>query len=81
MACGAPVITTRYGTEDYCYDGENSLVVAPGDSEALAEAIPRILEDEFLAKRLKENGLKKVRELSWDSTVSNFERILREEIL
>lgn len=80
MACGAPVVTTRYGTEDYCYDGENSLVVMPEDSNALAEAIYRILEDESLAKKLRVNGMIKSRELSWDSTASNFERILKENI-
>ena len=81
MACGAPVVTTRYGTEDYCYDGENSLVVPPEDSNALAEAISRILEDESLAKRLRENGIIKSGELSYHSTASNFERVLREKLL
>ena len=81
MACGAPVVTTRYGTEDYCFDGENSLVVLPEDSDAMAKAISKILEDETLANKLRENGLIKSRELSWDYTASNFERILKENVL
>ena len=81
MACGAPVVTTRYGTEDYCFDGENSLVVLPEDSDAMAKAISKILEDESLANKLRKNGLIKSRELSWDYTASNFEKILKENIL
>src|SRR5262249_12366446 len=39
MACGVPVITTRYGTEDYAEDGRNALVVDPRHPDLLAAAI------------------------------------------
>lgn len=80
MACGAPVVTTIFGTEDYCFDGSNSIVVRPEDSDALADAILRILSDRFLADKIRENGLKTSKELSWNSTAQNFEKILNETI-
>ena len=80
MACGAPVVTTKFGTEDYCFDGENSLVVPPEDADALAEAILRVLSDSNLASKLRENGLRKSKELSWDSTAQNFEKVLLKTI-
>ena len=80
MACGAPLVTTIFGTEDYCFDGENSLVVPSEDPDALADAILRILSDSSLANKLRENGLRKSKELSWDNTAQNFEKVLRETV-
>lgn len=78
MACGSPVVTTRFGTEDYCFDGENSLVVPPQDPDALAHAIIRILSDSSLANKLSENGLISSKLHSWDNTAQNFEKLLKE---
>lgn len=53
MAMGKPVIATRtVGTVDYIRDGENGLLVEPGDAQALAKAVNRLLEDSALARRL-----------------------------
>ena len=53
MALGKPVVATRaVGTVDYVRDGENGLLVAPGDAAALAEAIERLLRNPDLARRL-----------------------------
>jgi glycosyltransferase involved in cell wall biosynthesis len=68
MACGTPVVTTRYGTEDYCLNEVNSLVVMPEDSESLAKAILRVIMDENLAEKLKRNGLKTAKEHTWNKT-------------
>lgn len=81
MACGAPVVTTIFGTEDYCFDGENSLVVPPEDPDALANAILKVLDDSLLASKLKKNGLIMSKELSWDNTTRNFEKALQERIV
>ena len=79
MACGAPVVTTRYGTEDYAVDEENSLVVPPKDPEKMANAILRLLMDESLSERLRKAGPKKAKEFNWDKTADGFERIFRGE--
>ncbi len=78
MACGTPVVTTRYGTEDYCFHEVNSLVVPPEDPESMAKAIFRILTDENLAEELRKNGLRTAKELTWDKTAENVEKIFRQ---
>jgi len=65
-ACGIPVIGTNVGGIPVVIEnGFNGLLVHPRDSEALAEAINKIIHDKALAKKLGENGTKKVKEL-WD---------------
>lgn len=76
MACGAPVVTTRIGTEDYCFDNENSLVVSPRDPKSLAEAILRIINEESLAESIKKNGIKTARQFTWEKTVNELESII-----
>lgn len=80
MACGTPVVTTRYGTEDYCFNEVNSLVVMPGDPKSLAEAILRVLTDEDLAEKLKINGLKTAKEYTWEKTVEKVEKVLLKKL-
>ena len=58
MALGKPVVATRVaGTADYIRDGENGLLVAPGDAGELARAIQRLLQDSLLADRLARAAL------------------------
>jgi len=53
MASGAPVVATRVGgTPEALVDGENGLLVPPGDAAALALAITRLLDAPELAARL-----------------------------
>ena len=52
---------------------ENSLespqiTVPPRDSEALARAIHRLLDDSSLRHRLAENAFQQVREMTWRNT-------------
>ncbi len=58
MAMGRPVVATRsIGTTDYLRDGENALLVEPGDAPGLADAINRLLKDSTLAGRLAQLAL------------------------
>jgi glycosyltransferase involved in cell wall biosynthesis len=53
LAVGCPVIATSVGgVPEVVQDGENGLLVAPGDSRALANAIARLLSDDALRERL-----------------------------
>ncbi len=57
MACGAAVVLTDSGgVREYARDGENCLLVAPGDVEALARAIDRLIADPALRSRLAQAG-------------------------
>jgi len=80
MACGAPVITTRDGTEDYALNEENALVVSPRNSQALAEAILRVLENEKLVSTLRENGFKTAKQFTWDKTTDKVEKLFLERL-
>lgn len=54
---GRPVVTTAVGDlAEAVDDGETGLVVPPGDTSALAEAITRLLLDPDLAGRLGQRG-------------------------
>lgn len=58
MALGKPIVATRTaGTADYIRDGENGLLVSPGDAGGLADAINRLLENPTLADRLASSAL------------------------
>lgn len=58
MAAGRPVIATGTGgSGEYLRDGENALLVAPGDAEALRAAVERLAADEVLRARLRTGGL------------------------
>ena len=72
MACGAPLVTTQYGTEDYCFNNVNCLVVAPMDSNSLADAVLKLLLDPELCQRLRSEAFKTVKNLNWENTAREF---------
>ena len=62
MARGkAIVVTDTPGVRDYVQDGETGLIVAPGDGEAMAQAITRLLDDpaerERIGRQAREHAL------------------------
>ena len=70
LACGVPLVTTTGGAlpEVVGEDGETGLLVPPGDSGALAQAIGRVLDEPELAARLAANGRRRVLEkFTWRS--------------
>ncbi len=69
MASGLPVISTNaVGVVDCIRDSENGLLVDPGDTEALASCIERMLVDSNLRATLAQSALDEVRrEYSWEN--------------
>lgn len=64
QACETPVVATRVtGLEDALADGESGFLCPPGDVEALAAAVLRVLRDDELRARLGRAGRRRVREL------------------
>ena len=64
MATGLPIVSTRaVGVVDCLRDGENALLVEPGDVEGLAGAMGRMLGEPALRRRLAERSLKEARTL------------------
>ena len=64
MHCGKPVVATRLGTgvEYVTLDEVTGLLVEPGNEQALAQALNRLLGDPALRTRLGEAGRRRVAE-------------------
>lgn len=77
LAVGTPVIATRTGgVAEVIRDGENGLVVEPGDVDALTEAITRYFADAGLQARLRANAVPSVAAYAPDEIYGRLERIL-----
>lgn len=67
LASGVPVVSTAVGGVPFVVaDGETALLVPPGDAEAMAAAVLRLLDDTALARRLSTAGQAEVRRYGWD---------------
>lgn len=80
MAAGLPVVATRVGgNPEIVEDGLNGLLVPPGDAEALAAAISRLLDNRMLARTFGEAGRQRVwSRYSLDQAVATTERLYRD---
>lgn len=57
MAVGRPVVATRAGgVPEFVHDGEDAVLVAPGDAAALARCLDRLLDDAAERERLARGG-------------------------
>jgi glycogen(starch) synthase len=67
MWLGRPVVASRTGgIPDVITDGLNGLLVPPGNSEALARAIDRILSSPDLSRRLGEAARERAKNYDWE---------------
>ena len=81
MACSVPIVASKIGgVPDVVKDGENGLLVQPKDSEALADAIIYLLENENVRERMGRNGRKKIKNYSWEKIAEETEKIYKELI-
>jgi len=63
LACGVPLVTADTpAARELLTDGVSALLVPPGDPEALADALQRVMTDPVLARHLAEGGLAAYRE-------------------
>lgn len=77
MACGAALITTNSGgITQYATHEENALIVDVGDSEAIAAAIERLLDQPAFLDRISAKGLETSAGFTWEIMCENFEREL-----
>ncbi|MGQ9594799.1 MAG: glycosyltransferase [Anaerolineae bacterium] len=75
-----PVIGSDVGgIPDIVEDGLSGLLVPPGDPEALAQALQRVLDDPALAQRLGEEGFRYVAEkFAWEHIADQMAALYRE---
>ena len=76
MASGRPVVaTTTGGIVDMIVDGENGLLVPPGDEHKLAEAMARLLNDANLRVRLAAGTQERVMRFTASAVVERLEAV------
>lgn len=77
MCCAKPVIAANVGgVSELINDGENGLLVPPGDSAALNEKIMLLINNAELQKKLGSNALKSVKEkFPMNRMVNQFENL------
>jgi len=82
MAMELPVVTSRIcGIEELVEDGVSGLLVPPGDSVAIADAVERLLKDSKFARGLGVAGRQKVvRDFDVKKEVKKLEKIFEEVI-
>jgi glycosyltransferase involved in cell wall biosynthesis len=75
---GVPVLASAAGgTPEIVCDGENGILIPPGDRLALSSAIGRILADKLLQQKLVEGGRSTLAQaFRWDALVKQTETIL-----
>jgi glycosyltransferase involved in cell wall biosynthesis len=68
MAAGVPIVASDLPSlRDVLQHEANALLVPPGDSAALAQAMDRLLTDKALADRLAARAREDVQRYSWDA--------------
>jgi len=77
MSSGTAVVASAIGQiTDVIRDGENGLLVPPGDTSAMADALTKLVEDSDLRTKLgtkaREDAVEK---FSWESYLSRLERL------
>lgn len=76
MACGTPVITSNISSLPEVA-GDAALLVSPNNSEELKQALERVLTDERLRASLREKGLTRVQEFTWEKTAAKHIEVYR----
>ena len=80
MACGAAVICTRSGTEDFAVDGETAAVSRWAWPWALARRIRPFLADRDARARLARAGIRTIQEFSWERTADRVEAAIQDAL-
>ena len=79
MACGIPVVASKVGgIPEVVKDGKNGLLIPPGNSEALADALIYLLENEDVREKMGKSGRKKVEGYSWERIAEETEKVYNE---
>jgi len=80
-ACGTPVVAARGpGLVDSVIDGETGLLYPHSDTDAMADAIIRMLTDKELRSGLGAKSWAWSKEFTWDKTVDKMEVIIERTI-
>jgi glycosyltransferase involved in cell wall biosynthesis len=77
MASGTPVITSNVSSLPEVV-GDAALLIDPYEPEAIADAMRRVLSEPALREDLRARGLARVRQFSWERSISRVREIYGE---
>ncbi len=82
MACEKPCVATRVGgVPEVIKEGETGVIVEYGNSNALASAVIRLLQDENTRKKMGKAGRVRVKgNFTWPKIVDKLERVYKEVV-
>ncbi len=76
-ACGTPVVAANVqGLSDSVKDGETGLLYSHSDTDAMADAIVKLLKDKGLRTRLGEQSMAWSRKFTWDKAADEVEAMM-----
>ena len=79
MASGLPVVAAPAGgVRDHLRQDENGLAYPPGNVEAMAQAMVRLVAEPGLAQRLSRGARRTAEELTWEREMERLDRSYRE---
>ncbi len=78
LSAGLPVVATDIPVfREYLTDGENALLVPPGEPKPLARAIRSVVEDEELRRRLASSGPDVAARFTWEASAREHQAVYR----
>ena len=78
-AAGVPVVCSNAGgIPEVFRDGFDALLYPPGDDDAMARAIIRLIQDKELAKKVRANALKTASKFTWERTAQQTLQVYEE---
>ena len=81
LAAGLPVVASNIPAyRDLLEQGDSGVLVPPGDAEALADGIARVLHDHDLWRILSQAGIARGSAFAWHHVASRVEAIYRETL-
>ena len=77
MGSGRPIVASDLPSlREVLRDGENAILVEPGNPQALVAGIERIKKDEALGRRLAAQALQDVQAFTWAKRAERLEQLL-----
>ena len=81
LACGLGVVSTNVGgLPDFITDGDDGLLVPPGDAEGMAAGVRRLLQEPGLAARFSRNGRRKAESMDWTKVLPLWEALFSNDV-
>jgi glycosyltransferase involved in cell wall biosynthesis len=77
MASGTPVVTSNLSSLPEVV-GDAAILVDPYDADSIKDGITRVLRDRLLREQLRQRGLARARDFSWERSVARTREIYQE---